>query len=247
MTVADYFLAPALVVLRDEANKAFPKRDKATDGWIGDPSHQARVSDHNPCWSCGGRSRGIVRALDIDITPDGDPSEDLRLEVLRAVIGDPRVWYVISNGKIYSRTHGWVARVYTGSNPHNGHVHVSLNGANGVPGDPGNFDRSPWGLAEGSTPPPKDKTLPAVSLSAVQHAARFPRREVHPVAVRRVQRALNAKVSAGLAVDGVYGPATRAAVAAFQRRQGWTGQDADGLLGRESGSRLGRNRYRLTR
>ena len=242
-----YFLAPALVTLRDEANKAFPKRDKASDGWIGDPSHAARVSDHNPCWACPGRSEGIVRALDLDISPDGRADADLRTRLLEAAIGDPRVWYVISNGKIYSRTHGWVARVYTGSNPHTQHVHVSLNGANGVPGDPGNFDTSTWGLVKGSTPPDKDPTLPAVSLSAVVHAARFPRREVHPVAVRRVQRALNVKVRAGLDVDGIYGPATRAAVAAFQRRQGWTGQDADGILGRDSGTRLGRNRFRLVR
>lgn len=242
----DYFIAPALAVLRDEANKAFPKRDKATDGWLGDASHQARKSDHNPCWSCSGRSRGVVRALDIDISPDGDPNRDLAREVLSAVIGDPRVWYVIHAGKIYSRTHGWVARVYTGPNPHIGHVHVSLNGANGVSGDPGNFDTSPWGLAGGKAPEP-EPVRPKVSLAAVIHAARFPRREVHPVAVKRVQRALNAKARAGLAVDGIYGPRTRAAVAAFQRAQGWTGADADGILGRTSGTRLGVNRFRLVR
>jgi hypothetical protein len=31
--------------------------------------------------------------------------------------------------------------------------------------------------------------------------------------------------------DGVYGPATRAAVRAFQRSQGWAGRDADGIVG----------------
>src|SRR5690606_33267754 len=52
--------------------------------------------------------------------------------ILDAVIGDHRVWYVIHKGVIYSRTHGWSARRYTGSNPHNHHIHVSLRGADGI-------------------------------------------------------------------------------------------------------------------
>lgn len=145
----NYFLAPALVQLRDEVNREFPNRDKTSDGWIGDASHQARPSDHNPCWTCRGRNRGIVRALDIDITPDGKPNEDLRKWVLRATIGDPRVWYVISNDIIYSRTYNFTPKRYTGSNPHTGHVHVSLNGANGV-NPKGNFNTEKWA----STPAP---------------------------------------------------------------------------------------------
>ena len=246
MTV-DYFLAPALVTLRAEVDKTFPKRDRSSDGWIGDASHAARLSDHNPCWACSGRSHGVVRAIDVD--SNGEPGQRTPVveAVLAATIGDPRVWYVIWDGKIYSRTYGWEPRIYTGENRHDHHVHVSLNGANGVPGDPGNFDTAAWGIAKGSTPPPKDKTLPAVSLAAVQAAARSPRLEVHPVAVRRIQRALNARVSAGLTVDGIYGPATRAAVAEFQRRQGWAGADADGILGLQSATRLSRNRFRLTK
>ena len=47
-------------------------------------------------------------------------------------------------------------------------------------------------------------------------------------AVMAVQRLLNDKRSAGLPVDGVYGAATRDAVAAFQRHMGMT---ADGRMG----------------
>ena len=115
-----YYLIPALVKLRDEVNERYPKRDKTSDGWIGDTAHQARPSSHNPDYKHG----GAVRAIDIDVD-DRDPDRDLRMQVVNAAIRDPRVWYVISNGTIWSRTHGWKARKYTGSNPHNKHVHVS--------------------------------------------------------------------------------------------------------------------------
>jgi hypothetical protein len=120
-----YFLAPSLVTFRNSINAAFPHRDKTSDGWIGDASHQARVSEHNPCWACTGYQHGIVRATDTDID-DNDPGRDLRKEILNSVIGHPAVWYAISNGIIYSRTHNWAALKYTGENGHFHHVHVSI-------------------------------------------------------------------------------------------------------------------------
>lgn len=124
--MAEYHLAQSLVALRNSINKAFPKRDKSSDGWIGDASHAARASEHNPCWSCTGYQYGIVRATDTDID-DNDPGRDLRKELLAATIGHPAVWYVISNGIIYSRTYNFSARKYNGSNAHTKHVHVSIN------------------------------------------------------------------------------------------------------------------------
>lgn len=124
--MAEYFLAPSLVALRNSINTEFPHRDKSSDGWIGDASHAARQSEHNPCWTCTGYQYGIVRATDTDID-DGDPGRDLRRELLAATIGHPAVWYVISNGIIYSRTYGWAARKYNGPNGHFHHVHVSIN------------------------------------------------------------------------------------------------------------------------
>lgn len=121
----DYFLAPSLVGFRASINAAFPLRDKSSDGWIGDASHAARVSDHNPCWTCTGRQHGIVRAIDVDVD-DGDAGRDLRTEIIRSAVGHRAVWYVISNGIIYSRTYGWAARAYTGTNGHFHHVHTSL-------------------------------------------------------------------------------------------------------------------------
>lgn len=124
--MTDYFLAKSLVAFRNSTDKEFPNRDKSSDGWIGDTSHAARVSDHNPCWTCPAPYRGIVRAIDVDI--DGrEQGRDLRTEILRSAIGHPAVWYVISNGFIYSRTHNWTANKYDGSNGHYHHVHISIN------------------------------------------------------------------------------------------------------------------------
>lgn len=121
----DYFLAPSLKVLRNSIDLAFPHRDKSSDGWIGNASHQARESEHNPCWTCTGFQHGIVRATDTDID-DNDAGRDLRREILNSVIGHRSVWYAISNGIIYSRTHNWAALKYTGPNDHTHHVHVSI-------------------------------------------------------------------------------------------------------------------------
>lgn len=124
--MSDFFLAQSLVGFRASINAAFPKRDISSDGWIGDASHAARVSEHNPCWTCTGDQYGIVRAIDVDID-DNDPGRDIRTEVIASCIWHPAVWYVISNGKIYSRTVGFEARAYNGPNGHFHHVHVSIN------------------------------------------------------------------------------------------------------------------------
>lgn len=56
------------VTLRDQINKRWPKRDKASDGWIGDSRHQARQG-----WGTNGKGsyhnpdpNGIVHAIDVD-------------------------------------------------------------------------------------------------------------------------------------------------------------------------------------
>jgi murein DD-endopeptidase MepM/ murein hydrolase activator NlpD len=59
--------------------------------------------------------------------------------------------------------------------------------------------------------------------------------------VRALQRELNARVGAGLPITGNYLAKTKAAVAKFQRSQGWSGSAADGLIypgGKETTRRL---------
>lgn len=125
-----WHLAPSLVTLRAEINKRWPNRDKRSDGTIGDAAHQASVSDHNP------NVRRSVNALDID-----EDGPDMAL-ILRSLIGDKRVNYVIYERTIYSRSRMWTPRPYYGSNPHDKHLHVSI-----LQTVAAEQDTSPWGIA----------------------------------------------------------------------------------------------------
>ncbi len=114
-------LAPSLVDLIDEVDARWPNRKRTSDGSIGDASHSARASEHNPDRDPDAMPLGLVSAL--DITKDSAA----QMEVLRLkLIADPRTWYVIHNGRIWSRTNGFASRAYAGSNPHTEHMHVSL-------------------------------------------------------------------------------------------------------------------------
>lgn len=116
------------VTLRDQINKRWPKRDKRSDGWIGDKAHAARTSDHNP------DARGLVHALDIDKDLDPkDPSAAQRLAnqiVAYAASGLPgsnRIKYVVYNDQIASGTYEASKWKWRGSGyGHMHHIHVSF-------------------------------------------------------------------------------------------------------------------------
>ena len=121
-------LAKALELLRDEINAAAPERSKLSDGYIGDQRHASRTSDHNVCDCCG-----VVCAADWTHDPAAGFDSYAFAEWLRvrvAAAAEPRVRYVISDGRIYSgqgqRYPAGLWRPYTGSNPHAHHVHVSV-------------------------------------------------------------------------------------------------------------------------
>lgn len=199
-----YFLAGSLVALTDEVDARYAPPDWPTvsvgDGWVGDTSHAARPSDHNPDWNAG----GVVRAVDIGIS-----GRNARA-ILNEVIGDPRVWYVIHNSRIYSRTYDWAANRYTGSNPHNHHIHVSIRHGRDYEND-----RRPW---FGATKPHRTRGgIPIIDLSNVR--ARF--EDARPnVGVKRIQRALNDRYGLDLATDGRAGPNTREAWRLHERGMG---------------------------
>lgn len=118
--------------LRTWVNLHYPGRDTASDGWIGDAAHNAAgTSDHCP------DAQGVVRAIDIDadLIPGAKDhtaahrlAESLRQQGKRNM---RNLAYVIFAGKIASPKGGWAWRAYTGSNPHNHHIHVSFRKAVG--------------------------------------------------------------------------------------------------------------------
>jgi hypothetical protein len=121
-------VAKALLKLRDQVNARAPRRNKASDGTIGDAAHCQRNSDHNP-WVRDG-SIGVVTALDITNDPAGGCDVNTIAEAIRAS-RDSRVKYIIWNKPIANSAgigtaEPWQWRPYTGPNPHTRHMHVSV-------------------------------------------------------------------------------------------------------------------------
>jgi peptidoglycan hydrolase-like protein with peptidoglycan-binding domain len=120
-------LAKSLITLIDQVDQKFPSRDRHNDETIGDLAHQQRDSDHNPHIRDG--AMGVVTALDITHDPAVGFDAQVFADSLRAA-KDPRIKYVIFNGRIFSSTESpwvWQAR-NRGSGDHSEHVHVSVVG-----------------------------------------------------------------------------------------------------------------------
>lgn len=122
-------LAPSLEAFRAEVNALYPKRDKTSDGWIGDDAHASRPSDHNP------GARGLVHAFDLDEDLDGktaDAGPEVQWIVNHLVAGrDPRVSYLIYEGRMWRSYDkvglpAWTPAPYTGINAHRHHLHISI-------------------------------------------------------------------------------------------------------------------------
>lgn len=217
------YLAPSLVRLRASVNAAFPRRDKSSDGWIGDAAHANRRSEHNP------DSRGCVHAIDVDID-DGDAGRDLRKELIAAAVGHRAVWYVITNGVIYSRTYNWRPRAYTGPNGHFKHVHVSIRLAADAESDTTLLLKAPKPPAPKPAPKPKPAptggrpaTPVAKKPTAVpQLGARILKVGARGNDVAVLQRFL------GITADGVFGKHTEIAVRRYQRMRSLP---VDGIVG----------------
>lgn len=178
--------AKSLTKLLSQVNEMFPNRSKVSDGEIGDTAHSQRKSDHNP------NSAGVVQALDITNDPANGPVSRGIAEALIAS-RDPRIKYVISNRQICYGSLGpspWIWRKYTGQNPHEHHVHISVK-------DSAKFydDDSPWNLDA-------YKRGPAVNVVVEVGSTKW------------IQQELN-KHGAKLQEDGHEGPLTQAAIRTY--------------------------------
>lgn len=121
-------IAECLEVLRKQINSLAPNRDKVSDGGIGDAAHQSSNSDHNPWVVDAGK--GVVTARDFTHSPKTGCDAGVIAEALRAS-RDRRIKYIIWNRRICASEardgqSAWAWRPYTGKNPHNHHVHVSV-------------------------------------------------------------------------------------------------------------------------
>lgn len=130
---AAWIVVPALNALLDEINEVAPDRDKASDGSIGDQAHSESESDHNPDETgnadTDSDSINEVRARDFDkdLRRPGLTMEMICQFLVMGCRSGRITWikYLIFNGRIWSAARDWVTRTYTGSNPHDKHMHVS--------------------------------------------------------------------------------------------------------------------------
>jgi len=211
--MASWRVAHSLETLREQVNALAPERSRADDGTIASDEHhhQNPKSDHEA------DRDGIVHAMDLTHDPRGGfDSYQFADMLISPGHRDPRIKYVISNRRIagdeaYARRNGatpWVWAPYHGKNPHDHHVHVSVNAENGD--DPG-----PWniGLAPPAPDAPVVQPKPTVRLGSKGENVRY------------LQTLL------GLKTDGDFGPLTEAAVKAFQKAHGLV---PDGVVGRHT-------------
>jgi hypothetical protein len=103
---------PAAIAVLRQATAIAPLRMKASDGLLPSKSHlkQNPVSDHNT-------------GLAVDLTHDKLAGIDCA-DIFERLKKDNRVKYLIFKGRIWSQEKG--ERPYTGSNPHNKHLHISI-------------------------------------------------------------------------------------------------------------------------
>ena len=103
---------PAAIAVLRQATAIWPKRMKASDGLLPSKDHvkQNPNSDHNSGYA-------------VDLTHD--TASGVNCSVIYSELQkDERVEYLIFKGKIWSKAKG--EHIYTGSNQHNKHLHISI-------------------------------------------------------------------------------------------------------------------------
>jgi len=116
-------LSKSVIQFREQADDAYPDRDRRSDGTYGDARHSTKKSDHNPCVGTG-----FVRAFDLDASLDGkDATAHYLADQIRVnAKSDKRIAYVIFNKRIASKRTLWRWIKYRGTNPHIKHIHISF-------------------------------------------------------------------------------------------------------------------------
>lgn len=197
-------LAAALITLEEQVNQKWPKRAKGSDGSIGDLAHASRTSDHNI-------RNGYCHALDLTHDPHNG-FDSWKFADMILTKQDPRMAYVISNGRIGSGPKGpqpgkW--RPYSGANAHAHHVHISASDLGEKDGKAWTFDQvvvKPKLTAEPQLMRELHYGLSGDDVAELQHMLGLPTNSFFgygtAAAVVKVQ------LEAGLAAHGIVGPGT---------------------------------------
>ena len=117
---------PAAIAVLRQATAIKPLRKKISDGLLPSAAHQVQNpnSDHNTGYA-------------VDLTHDPVNGIDC-VDIFEKLKEDKRVKYLIFQGKIWSKEKAKQGnRIYTGSNQHTKHLHISINDGMGN-------DTSPW-------------------------------------------------------------------------------------------------------
>lgn len=228
-------VVPNLQELLEQMNARFPLRDKSSDGSIGDTSHAARSSSHNPDETGNPEHRDAdakdeVRARDFDADlrdPAGVTMERVVQHVVEMARAGrlPYLRYVIFNKRIWTKSNGFKTQVYTGSNTHEKHAHFNSDFTEAAD----NARGVNWGLSEIGSPPnaPVQPTHPMLQKGSTGEYVRWTQsflRTNFP-SYRHYVPYLSGKL---LEVDGNFGGQTESWVKEFQRRTSLT---RDGIVG----------------
>lgn len=143
---------PAAIAVLRQATALSPKRKKASDGLLPSAAHLKANpnSDHNT-------------GLAVDLTHDPANNIDCA-DIYEQLKKDKRVKYLIFNKQIWIP--GRDDKPYTGSNPHNKHLHISIK-------DNCGNDTSPWFFWL-DKPKKTPKAIVKVAISKVQKPKKKP-------------------------------------------------------------------------
>ena len=208
-------LCAAGVTLRDQVNKRWASRDKASDGWIGDAAHAARDG-----WGTNGKGsyhnqdpNGVVHAIDLDEDflgkGKGQKVAKEFAEQLATYCREGkdrgRIAHIVYEGQVASATaNNWHFR---GSGyGHFQHIHISF--TNRADNDGRKFDLP---IFEENKPNPPTPSKPS-KVPTYPGRSKLSYRQRNPD-VRKMQKQLIAKgfnIPAG--ATGYYGDQTIAAV-----------------------------------
>lgn len=241
MEGASWRVARSLTQLTTECNVFAPHRSKVLDGTIGDASHAAHCSRHNP-------HNGIVYAKDFTHDPKGGFDSYL---VAREIVKHPPkdLAYIISNRQIASRTGGWIWKKYTGADAHTNHMHVGVGVGSDCSPNPPCDDMDSWGLVHITPPKPTPKPTPGptpkpapftrvlfISDASRNNPVKYPYMSDKDKGAKGeiawVQKHFtDVKRYGVIKVDGILGPITEAAIIIFQ---GIVKLNNDGKVGHDT-------------